>query len=289
MKLLLSTAARQLSTLRSQYRIPSSLLAHKLLDFVKFIVNKSTPMAKQISFITFTGKLGNMIGYERGGKYFLRSVPEKVRQTAATRRAAKRFGFASSKAALIRHAFYDELDIRCDSSHINRLNKLLIKAAGNHAAITHFRFNQYIGTDRFLPIEPKLFKNGMLHIPAQSIHLHSDITALEIKVIATRIDFNSKQICHTETVLMTIDPAVSFCGADVPLDIAGTGTLVVTLQVRGLDKEGLSRKQYEAANIIAVMEPQIPMFSSKPVYSLTMHSFDETMHMHISQPIVQRE
>jgi hypothetical protein len=57
-------------------------------------------MAKQLSFITFTGKLGNLIGYERGGKYFLCSMPETVRQTAATRRAAQRFGLASSKAAL---------------------------------------------------------------------------------------------------------------------------------------------------------------------------------------------
>ncbi|SFO29388.1 hypothetical protein SAMN05428949_4821 [Chitinophaga sp. YR627] len=246
-------------------------------------------MAKQISFITFTGKLGNLIGYERGGKYFLRSTPEQVRQTPATRRAAQRFGLASSKAALIRHAFYDELDIHCDSGHINRLNKLLIKAAGNHAAITRFRFNQYTGTDRFFSIEPKLFRNGTLHIPAQSIHLHKDIAALEIKVIATRIDFNSKQICHTETVVMTIDPAVHFCGADVPLDITGTGTLVVTLQIRGLDKEGYSRKQYEAADIIAVMEPHIPVFFSKPAYPSGILSFDKTRQTCISKPVVQRE
>ncbi len=85
-------------------------------------------MAKQISLITFTGKLGNLIGYERGGKYFLRSMPEIVRQTTATRRAAQRFGIASRKAALIRSAFYDELDIHCDSSHVNRLNRILIGA-----------------------------------------------------------------------------------------------------------------------------------------------------------------
>ena len=75
-------------------------------------------MATQNSIIPFTGKLGNLIGYERNGKYFLRSMPEIVRQTAATRRAARRFGLASCKAALIRNAFYDDLDIRYDSSHI---------------------------------------------------------------------------------------------------------------------------------------------------------------------------
>jgi hypothetical protein len=30
-------------------------------------------MAKQMSVIPFTGKLGQLIGYKRNGKYFLRS------------------------------------------------------------------------------------------------------------------------------------------------------------------------------------------------------------------------
>lgn len=88
---------------------------------------------------------------------------------------------------------------------------------------------------------------------------------------------------------MTIDPAAQFCEAGVPLDITGTGTSVVTLQVRGLDKEGCSRKQYEAADIIAVMEPQIPVLFSRPAYPSGTHSFNDTVHPAISQPVVQRE
>ncbi len=62
-------------------------------------------MAKITSAVTFTGKVGGLIGYKRNGKYFLRSVPEKVRQSKATKRAAKRFGAASRKGALIRSAW----------------------------------------------------------------------------------------------------------------------------------------------------------------------------------------
>ncbi|QEH42433.1 hypothetical protein [Chitinophaga sp. XS-30] len=62
-------------------------------------------MAKQTSFFTFTGKAGNMIGYYRDGKHYFRGMPETVRQTTATRRAAQRFGAASSKGRLIRSAF----------------------------------------------------------------------------------------------------------------------------------------------------------------------------------------
>jgi hypothetical protein len=42
-------------------------------------------MATQTSLLTFTGKLGNVIGYRRNGRYFLRSMPQTVRQTTATR------------------------------------------------------------------------------------------------------------------------------------------------------------------------------------------------------------
>jgi hypothetical protein len=251
-------------------------------------------MAKQISLIPFTGKLGHLIGYERNGKYFLRSMPEIVCQTTATRRAAQRFGMASRKAALVRNAFYDELDIRCDTGYANRLNKVLIAAAGNHAAITGFRFNEYAGTDRFFTAPPSLFKNGVLHLPAQHIAQYKDITALEVKVIAARIDFSTRRVSDTEAAVMIIDPLVHFAGADVPLDIPGSGTLVVTLQVRSMHKDALSNsRQYQAADIIAVMEPQIPVFSAKRTYPQQMPSqaanCPNSKEKHALLPITQRE
>jgi hypothetical protein len=221
-------------------------------------------MARQLSLLTFTGKLGSLIGYERNGKYFLRSMPERVKQTTATRRAAKRFGMASRNGALIRHAFYGELDINRDSSHVNRLNKELIAAAGNHGAVTGFRFNQHTGTDRFFTMPPRLFRNGILHIPAQHLVQYKDITGLEVKLIATRIDFKTGKVSGTDTVVMIVDPSSPFTGADIPLDIPGTGTLVVTLQIRGMYKDRLSNnRQYQAADIIAIMETPIPVFFSK--------------------------
>jgi hypothetical protein len=144
---------------------------------------------------------------------------------------------------------------------------MLITAAGNHTAITGFRFNQYTGTDRFFSIAPILFRNGMLHIPPQSLTHCKGITALEVKVIAMRIDFHTRQITGTETAIMMIDPHQTFAGADVALDVPGTGTLVITLQVRGMHKDGPSgNRQYQAADIIAVMEPQIPQYFNRRTY-----------------------
>lgn len=112
-------------------------------------------MATQNSPIPFTGKLGKLIGYRRNGKYYLRSMPEIVRQSAGIRRASQRFGIASKRGGLIRNAFYGELDICPDNAHGNRLTKLLIPSAGNNTKrLIGFRFNSCTGTDRFFTIAP---------------------------------------------------------------------------------------------------------------------------------------
>ncbi|MGO4293904.1 hypothetical protein, partial [Chitinophaga sp. RAB17] len=178
-------------------------------------------MAKQMSVIPFTGKLGPLIGYKRNGNYFLRSMPQSVQQTAASRRASRRFGIASRKGAFIRHAFYPHLDIHCDGGHINRLNRLLIAAGDHHAAITGFRFNQHTGVDRFFAVAPRLLSNGVLNIPAQTIDGYTGIAALEVKVIATRIDFISRQVAGSETVTLMIDPDTTFQETNVSLDVPG--------------------------------------------------------------------
>jgi len=214
-------------------------------------------MAKQQSVITFTGKLGQQIGYERNGKYFLRGAPQTVRQTTATRNAAKRFGIASRKSRLIRHTCYHELDVRCDSNHVNRLNSLLIANAGNHAALTGFRFNQHAGIDRFLAVKPTVSANSELHIPAQDISQYGRFTALEIKVIAVRIDFDTRRVTGTDTFVTSIHPGKPFDGLTIPLFVPGEGTLLLTLQVRGMRSDGPSHDQrYITADIIAVIPPK---------------------------------
>jgi hypothetical protein len=247
-------------------------------------------MAKQMSIIPFTGKLGPLIGYKRNGQYFLRSMPDCVRQTAATRRASRRFGVASRKAAFIRHAFYPHLDIRCDGGHINRLNKLLIAAGDNHAAITRFRFNRHTGVDHFFTVAPRLFSNGILNIPAQTIVGFKGIATLEVKVIATRIDFISRQVVGNETVTLMIAPDKTFEETNVSLDVPGEGSLVVVFQVRSLYKDGASgNRQHMAADIIAVAAPQAPQYANKRTYPKRTILLPNLRYAHAYPSVIQLE
>ncbi|ACU60462.1 hypothetical protein [Chitinophaga pinensis] len=213
-------------------------------------------MAKQTSLITFTGQLGNMIGYERKGKFLLRAKPASIRQTVATRQAAQRFGLASKKGALIRSAFANELDVRCDTGRINRLNKALIQAGGI-TQLQGFRFNQSTGIERFFLEMPVCVNKGTLYIPPQVLPEMDGITALEVKVIGARISFSKHTVIATDAVRLVIKTGEAFAGAELPLDVPGDGVLIVTLQVRGLYNELPSgNMKYMAADIIAVELPE---------------------------------
>ncbi|HVI49046.1 MAG TPA: hypothetical protein VM802_29540 [Chitinophaga sp.] len=252
-------------------------------------------MAKQTSFFTFTGKLGNLIGYRRSNEYFLRSMPANVRQTAATRRAAQRFGLASRKGALIRNTFSGRLDVHGDSGHINRLTSALIPSAGKDTScIAGFRFNQRTGTDRFLTSVPRLSRNGILHIPPQTLPVCKGISALEIKVIAARIHFATHQVTGTESAVLLLKTGDAFEGAACDVDVPGKGTLVVILQIRGILGDVPSHNaKYLAADIIAVQPPQTRQILHKPTRQQRPGSKPEkrliTSSVPLFLPIIQRE
>ena len=215
-------------------------------------------MATLNSILTFTGRLGNIIAYRRGGKHFLRTCPETVRQTSATRRAAKYFGAASRKGALIRGAFLPELDIHCRGSLVNRLNSVILRAGtNNHAGLTGFRFNPYTGIEQLFSKEPSFSKNGTLRIPAQHLDTPAGVTKLEVKLIASRIDFTNRRVMGSDAAVMYIDPAQPFEGAELSVDVPGKGTLLVALQVRMyMNGEITHNRKYTAADILAVLENQ---------------------------------
>lgn len=215
-------------------------------------------MATLNSMLTFTGRLGNIIAYRRGGKYCLRTCPETVRQTKATRRAAKRFGAASRKGALIRSALLPDLDIHCEGSLVNRLNSAILRAGKNdHAGLTGFRFNPYTGIEKLFSKEPLFSKDGTLRIPAQYLDTPAGATKLEVKLIASRIDFANRRVTGSDAAVVYIDPAQPFEGTELSVDVPGKGTLMMILQVRMYINGEITRsRKYMAADIVAVVENQ---------------------------------
>ncbi|ASZ12484.1 hypothetical protein KTO58_12160 [Chitinophaga pendula] len=216
-------------------------------------------MATQTSKLTFTGRLNDVIGYRRHGVYYFRSRPAAVRQTTATKAAARRFGVASRSGRLIRQAYAPLLNIRFEGSLVNRLNKALVLASSQPEGIACFRFNQHTGLDRFFQVLPFTAAGGEVRIPMQVLPAIKKATRLEVKLMAVRIDFATQRITGTSTTTQSIDLEQPFMGISLQADLPGKGTLILTLQVRAVGK-GLpgGEKANIAADIISITKPTTP-------------------------------
>ncbi|RPD38159.1 hypothetical protein [Chitinophaga barathri] len=216
-------------------------------------------MGKQTGLLQFTGRLGNVIGYRRNGEYFLRSAPEEVRQTPATRRASRAFGIASRKARLIREAIVPHLDVRHNSSLVNRLNKTVMLAGKQFLpAIEGFRFNAHAGLEKLLPVPPVFTQDGVLRIPPQTPDKPGKATHLEISVITSRISFEERKVEETDVSGEIIDLDQPFEGLELGFSAPAKGVLLVTLQVRACTMVNgklypSGDRRYIAADIVAVI------------------------------------
>lgn len=217
-------------------------------------------MARQTGFITFSGKFGNMIGYCRNGAYFIRTVPAKVRQTPDTRRAACRFGIASSYGRLIRQAITAYLSIPYDGSLVNRLNKKLISIeTATPAMLPGFSFSAHASMQQYFTTPPLLIKEGAIHIPVQPLQLAKGITHLRLSLITTRINFVTRQIVTSQTLVHTIAGNIPFGGLHLNIKLPGKGTLICTLQIEAIAGTSLKKhKKATVADVIAVWPPQAP-------------------------------
>ncbi|HEY0610432.1 MAG TPA: hypothetical protein VGD35_12265 [Chitinophaga sp.] len=224
-------------------------------------------MAKQNGIFKFTGKLDNVIGYRRNGVWCVRSMPEKVRQTAATKQASQRFGIASRKGKLIRRAVRPYLDTHYDGTIINRLNSVLIQAGShNLQGIQGFQFNRVTGLEKIITLAPQLMEDGHVHIPAQELPLLGKATHLEITLITARVNFAEKRVVDVNTDLKVFELDEPFNGADLHAPVPGKGTLIVIVQARTCQSCNgklypIGGRKYSAANIIAIVPPALPIHS----------------------------
>jgi hypothetical protein len=190
-------------------------------------------------------------------------MPDKVRQTGATRRAARHFGIASRKGKLIRKAFHPHLDMRYDGTLVNRLNKLFIQAGRDHFPnLQHFHFNRHTGIEKLFVEQPVFTANGTLHIPAQELLPQGSNTHIELRLIATRISFAENRVISTDvsTAIIELNEDEPFNGMAMNVPIDGKGTLIVALQYRSCKEcnghfSFSGDRRYMAADVIHINVP----------------------------------
>jgi hypothetical protein len=227
----------------------------------QYFSKKFSKMAKQTSVYKFTGKLDNLIGYRRKGVHCVRTMPQQVRQSTATKKASRNFGMASRKGRLVRRALAGQLEVGYDGSLVNRLNKALIQAGNHHLqGIEGFRFNQHTGLERFFSEPVVVSPQGAVHIPAQALRACKDISHWKIKAIAVRINFAEQRVVGANTVAATIDACKPFNGANLEVTVPGKGTLLIVLQIQGYKETNgklyaSGNRLYSAADIVAVIAP----------------------------------
>lgn len=215
-------------------------------------------MATQTGQFPFTGRIGNVIGYKRNGVHFIRSMPDKVHQTTATRLAARNFGLASTKGSLIRRALAPYFSVRNDSSHVNRFNKTLIQSGIQ--GLKGYQFNQHTSVSKFFSKAPELSEDNILRIPAQQLPYLPKTTSLELTLLAVKLDFITRRVTGTVSQVINIDPNQSFTGLELNITVKGKGTLVVALQIRTFLEDDLysNDRRFMAADIIAVEQTVAP-------------------------------
>ena len=207
-----------------------------------------------------------------------------MRQTAATKLAAKDFGTASKGAALLRRALYTELHRYYDSDLIPRLNKTLAGmmcsdpyygvgerrlTVSNMQAFEGFRFNAAGDHERLLSTTPLIREDERgIHVDlsAARVYAPKGVTHFTIKamVVSANFERSAAQVVASETV--TIRKGAQLTAATLCINAiqdpcaARKGMRIVLLEVQPcMQVNGAllasANKQGYALDVIAVFPP----------------------------------
>ncbi|UYQ91096.1 hypothetical protein MKQ68_13435 [Chitinophaga horti] len=231
-------------------------------------------MAIQTGIFPFTGKLGNVIGYNYRGKSCMRSMPAFVKQTTATRQAARDFGTASRCARILRHALENVADLTYDTTFGNRLNRAMGEVL--RADRTHKRGRRtmcYGDLSRLngLRVNANTFVHDDIEIVrhfdgAVSVsvtnpcsYLAPKATALQYRAIALVPDFNLGTCTAVVSGSVLFNPAAPQQGVELHLPVPADKQVIILLEVTCYNANGPMRMKYfNALDVMAVMPPMKP-------------------------------
>jgi hypothetical protein len=229
-------------------------------DIVKTRRIQLYKMAKEIN-MQFSGRIGSVIGCLRDGKYYYRSVPEKVRQTKATRLSSNNFGLASKAGKMIRRYLAASIPNATDRHMHKRLAGSIANWLGLFKGLPpqptaeipfvhHFNFNpetklaeRWKIALNFQQVIPGLAE---LHIPpfvpVNDVIAPTGTTHLEfcINAVAVRLGDDTIYGSSSFSITMPYNPVLQDAQqVALPLETRAGNLLVVALQLRfGIEEAG---------------------------------------------------
>lgn len=232
-------------------------------------------MGKQTGIFKFTGKMGGVIGYKVGDEYYVRSAPEHVRQSEATKLSSRAFGKASTLGAAFRQVLNGMLDNPLEGSTVNRLNKALVgvlQADGRRLKrfvpahfkrLKGFALNAFNSLADILTVTPAISRDSANNLlvtipPMDSCMSNPSATHLCIKALAVHIQPGFEQATATasEAVLLPVGHPSGEIALVVPAQ-KGVVSCVMLEVSQCMEEQGkmvfLHNRQYTAVDVIAVL------------------------------------
>ncbi|UYQ92441.1 hypothetical protein MKQ68_20365 [Chitinophaga horti] len=232
-------------------------------------------MGNMTSIIKFSGRMGNVISYRVKGEQRVRSVPEYVHQTPATKRAAKDFGTASSHAAVLRNGIVKDIVTYHDDTFANRLNKAMVaivkadaqRQAGrrqvtlpNLRALEGMQINQHRSISCSYSAQRTYNGNIEVTVTQPRKQFHAKTNLLQFRAVAVFFDFaqGTSQTISSETVTLSDQQTPdAFC---LTIPSSHSGPCMIILEAIYCKLENgvpykMGNRKFNAMDIIAILPP----------------------------------
>jgi hypothetical protein len=164
------------------------------------------------SHIKLRATVANLIFYERLGEFYIRTKPQKVKQTKATRAKSKVFGAAVTIAKNIRICLAAIIPDTKDRDMQTRLNIAMLAFLNRQQTLAGFEFNAASPLAARFKIKPKLIQTTpascTIQLPAfnpvESITAPAYTKNVLITVLAVFVNLQQKLVTGSEPVVLTI-------------------------------------------------------------------------------------
>ena len=205
-------------------------------------------MPSQIN-LQITGRIGNMVFYKLGDKYYSRSVPSKVKQTKATKKRATEFGKASRAGKTLRQQLWPVIPFPHDNQMQTRLVSAIFRwlksSTGNTLQpcndvpyVSNYQFTEgYTVNERWkVALQVNHSSGGMIEVtipafnPAAAISAPANTVSVTCRISAAGCNINNGAAtgsCNTSLNFDYNDKEVPAQIVSLPLEMPA-GSLVIT-------------------------------------------------------------